>query len=595
MVVAGPGTGKTSTLVERMSTLLTEDQSREVSFITFTRTSRRDTHSRLEKEFGEAVFDDPHLIFPRTSTLHAYAKSLLHKYAQTIGRRSDFSVLIENKDEKGLLISELVEDLALNIGIQKLSEGIYCYRCTGEWPNPFQLSSSDRIAVLKHFETLLAFYNTFDMEGMVANACGILDSAVRKLPQLFLQVDEYQDLNPIDQRLVQLLVTSHPLSQVVVVGDDAQSIYGSLRHANFQGLRDLWESPDWDRESFPDSQRLPAHILNAALDLVATEGYIDAALNRKPPNGKRISTLQCTRSDFQVQAVANHIKQTMASPKLEGQPPLRYKDFLVLCPTTAFVDNTVQQLSKRHIPTHKPTASFVPESYWKLLLLLRIAHSQDPLALRQWLPFLSIKQDEILTLRRNAMNSEVGFYAFCHSQEDPRLQHLFQQLRQLTQSTTDLASFESALQAFDGLPPQDEFFEYLASQSSGEPLTVPSLGRLIQLIYEKFGLIDTDDVIADEDKVLVCTLHSAKGLEAEYVYCMWMNAKFMPMPNRDTAEQRRVLYVALTRAKQDVVLTFHEEYDRSIPRLLSEQAMSPFLHEIREHLNLTRVNSKDLR
>jgi superfamily I DNA/RNA helicase len=170
IVVAGPGTGKTRTLVERMIGLLAEDQSREVSFITFTRASRRDTHSRLERAFGESVFDQPRLIFPRTSTLHTYAKSLVHRYADAIGRQSNFSMLIENKGEKDLLLRELIEDLQIDIDISVLSEGISCYRCTEEWPYGFPLSPSNRIRVLEHFEELLCFYNTFDMEGIVIAA-----------------------------------------------------------------------------------------------------------------------------------------------------------------------------------------------------------------------------------------------------------------------------------------------------------------------------------------------------------------------------------------------------------------------------------------
>ena len=594
IVVAGPGTGKTRTLVERMIHLLTEDQSREVSLITLTRASRRDTHSRLESAFGHAVFEQPRLIFPRASTLHTYAKSLVHRYANLVGRESNFSILIESKGERDLILEELVQDLHLDIDIDKLSEAISCFRCTEQWPYWCPLSASDRGAVLEHFDELLSFYKAFDMEGIVVAACNILTHAAAALPPLFLQVDEYQDLNPMDQRLIDL-AASHPASEVVVVADDAQSIY-SRRYANYQGVRALWESPDWERIRFPDSHRLPAHILNAALDLIGGEGYVGAAMNSKPPDGRRIVTLQCTSSDLQVEAVANHIHELMASSNDERREPLAFRDFLVLCPTGSFVDRTVELLASEYsIPAHKPTSSTIPDNYWKLILVLRILHSGDPLALRQWLPVLGFGHDEIVQLRRGAMNTNTDFSAYCLSQEDARFRQLSDNSNRARTAATDITSFQEELEHFEGLPQLEDFFDYLCSLIDEQNDDFPSFGQFIQVIYKMFGLIEGDSIIPDEDKVLAATLHSAKGLEAEYVYCMWMNSRFMPMAGRDLAEQRRLLYVALTRARRDVILTFHEEYDRGHGRRLYRQAMSPFLHDIGNHLEFRRVRAADLR
>ncbi len=81
IVVAGPGTGKPRTLVERMIQLLQEDHSREVSFVTFTRTSMRDTEKKLVRSLGEEILEVINIKFPRVSTLHTYAKSIHHRLA----------------------------------------------------------------------------------------------------------------------------------------------------------------------------------------------------------------------------------------------------------------------------------------------------------------------------------------------------------------------------------------------------------------------------------------------------------------------------------------------------------------------------------
>lgn len=94
-----------------------------------------------------------------------------------------------------------------------------------------------------------------------------------------------------------------------------------------------------------------------------------------------------------------------------------------------------------------------------------------------------------------------------------------------------------------------------------------------------------------EDKILVTTMYSAKGLEAEFVFVMWLNDSFMPAPGRNVKEELRVLYVALTRATQDVILTFHERYEK--PVYLKAEAMSPFLKKIISHLNIRRITKNN--
>lgn len=593
VIVAGPGTGKTRTLVERMISLLAEDQSREVSFITFTRTSRADTRAKLEQLLGEAALGDTELLLPRTSTLHGYAKSLVHRRSVIVGRRSTFSVLIEDKGERDILLDELSQDLALSVGIGGLGEGLACFRRTGEWPRDFSASGAERIQISLGYEESLRFYNTFDMEGLVIAASIILADAADALPALYLQVDEYQDLNPIEHKFIEL-AASHPDSQVAVVADDAQSIYG-FRHANPQGVRTLWELPYWEKIRLADCHRLPSHILNAAQALVRNECYL-GALNPVPDDGRKILTLQCTKSELQIEAVAKHIHQFESTAKSSSGQPLTFKDFLVLCPTGSFVDSTAEALADRFtLPVRKASKASIPDDYWRLLLILRMLHSRDSLALRQWLPLVGLDPAEITGIRRHAMNMDQDLYAYCAKLSDPRVIQVYSAVARLRGSLMDLASFQQALQEFPGLSLEEGIVADLVSSFVEESEVLLTSGALIHFIRAKFGVIESESDIPDEDAVLVTTFHSAKGLEAEYVFIMWMNSSFMPMADRDVREERRVLYVAMTRAKTDVILTFHEVFDRDSSRLLGQAAMSRFLHEIAGHLKMKRITAKDLR
>ena len=593
VVVAGPGTGKTRTLVERMIALLREDQSREVTFITFTRTSRNYTETKLSEAFGEAVLNRPNLMFPRTSTLHTYAKRLVHRYFHLIGREALFSILIESKGERDIIIEELRIDLGLTIDAGQLSSAIAEVRQTGEWQPSFPVIKSMREDILVRFDELLRLYRTFDMEGIVLAACEILESPSSVLPEIFLQVDEYQDLNPTDQIFLNLLA-SHPTSQVTIVGDDAQSIYG-FRHANYKGIRTLWNSKDWDKTRFQESHRLPSHILNAALDLMTNRGYLGTEINRKTDNGMRILVLQCTYPNLQIEAVARDIKARKAKVYEENRSALSFRDFLVLCPIKDQVTQTVSILRDRfELPVHTLSRPSIPDDYWSVILLLRIIENDDPLALRQWLPILRLTSQEIFILRDRALHERLSFSQSCYSSHDPRIDTFYAKIERIRIEAETPSSLIDALRHIDGvrLPPD---FAALLESTLKEDGHLPQIRHILQLIYEHFGVFDPEEMIPEDDRILVATMHSAKGLEAAFVYCTWMNTTFMPMSNRDLEEERRVLYVALTRAKQDVVLTYPESYDRARHRRLGLEIISPFLSEIAHRLNIVRATASAVR
>lgn len=590
VIIAAPGTGKTSTIVARMIKLLQEEANREVSFITFTRSSRRDTESKVRREVGKAAFEDATFEFPRVSTLHTYAKSVVHKYAQAINRDNRFSILICEKGEQYLLVSELCKDLNLEIESSRLFNDIIYYRCMDNFPPDSSIPTDKRQQVLQRYDDLLKFYNTFDMESIVNSACYILSSGGTAFPQVFLQVDEYQDLNPKDQKLVEL-ASSTSGSQVIVVGDDAQSIY-QFRHANPGGIRKLWESNQWDKTRFKDCHRLPVHILRAAQALISGENYLGGEVNIPADNGMKICILQCTKSDIQIDAVATLIKEIKNKKKNSKGESLCFRDFMILCPTSSFVNRVFSILeSKYQIPTRQREKPQIPDDHWRLLLVLRLLHSHDSLALHQWLNIIGIGPNAVTQLRNEAMRQGASLYDYCSQLPQQEIKDIFTHLKGI-EDINDIERFKKGLLNFPRLLITESLFPEVnitINEATQEPY---SLGSIIRFIHERFGLIDPDREIAEdipeEDKVLVTTMYSAKGLEAEFVFIMWLNEGLIPVPNRDIQEQLRVLYVGITRGKQDVILTFHEKYDGS--KLIKAQAMSPFLKKIISFLDISRIN-----
>ncbi len=591
VVIAAPGTGKTSTIVARMIKLLKENPNREVSFITFTRSSRKDTEAKVRKEVGKQAFEEASFEFPRVSTLHTYAKHIVHKYAQLIGRKNNFSILIADKNEHLILITELIKDLDLHIDPVRLFSDIVYFRCMQHFPSDSPIPAEKREEVLNHYDRLLMFYNTFDMECIVQAACQILLTGKTDFPQVYLQVDEYQDLNPLDQKLVEL-ASSAGGSQVIVVGDDAQSIY-QFRHANPEGIRKLWNDGNWEKVCFRECHRLPIHILRVAQALISGENYLGAEVEIPTDNGEKICTLQCTTSDIQIDAVANFIKELIAKKKNKIGEPISFKDIMILCPTKAFVDKVSLALeSNFSILTKKRKKQEIPDNLWRLLLVLRLLHSCDSLALHQWFIIIGFSPKEITELRRVSLEENKDFYEYCLEQKSiSKIKAIFDSLENLRLKIADTEQFRKALIEFPGLAITEELLTEVDIVNDTVTQRMYSIGQIIKTIYTKFGLIDSESEIvadiSDEDKVLVTTMYSAKGLEAEFVFMMWLNEGLMPMPRSDIPEQLRVLYVGMTRAKQDTIFTFHEKHDGS--RRITTEAMSPFLKKIISFLYVARI------
>jgi len=588
VLVAGPGTGKTATIVERMMRLLEEDAKRALSFVTFSRPSRRDTDSKMRKRLGRSSVDVAPDDLPRITTLHAFAKALVHKFADRCGRSPDFRV--SAPQEKTIVVSEVIDDLELEVGLTSLEAAISAARSTGEWPPDPLLGDSRRREIMAKFDSLLAFYNTLDMEGLVLVASELLRNGVGGLPQIFLQVDEYQDLNLKDQELVRL-ASQQESSQVVVAGDDAQSIYG-FRHANPAGIRDLWHSGGWDTKRFAECHRLPAHILRAAQALIEGRGYLGSEVTLPAEDrGRRVLTLRCSTDALQVKAVAKVIEWLLSGGRSQDGAVAR-GDFMILCPTVNQVDRVARELEGMGLPTKKKGSGLMPDAVWKLLLVLRILTAPtDGLALRQWLCVIGFNNAEITGIRREAMQNRRSFYEQCSLKPDEPLAAFFASLEELRVALPFPDKFSAVLRTFPHLDGNKEVMGVVDELAQYAPAALRMIGRL----YEKYGVVDEeggDQNVPEDDKILVATMHGSKGLEARFVFIMWLNGRYIPGRNRNELEEERVLYVALTRAKRDVVLVFHEVYEDG--RRLGERAMTPLLRRIREHLDIKTVRARDI-
>lgn len=594
VVVAGPGTGKTTALIERTRSLFQENRDANVAFITFTRTSRRDIHDHLVKEFGEL----PEM---NISTVHTFAKAIVHKNARLVGLKPNFHVFVEIEGvrECALIIKEALMDAGINVDVQLIKavrEMIAKARNTNYLYVPDGLTEEKAREVLKNYFILSDFYNAIDIEALVSLAKKVILQNPYILSPLYLHVDEYQDLNPADQGLVKAIAddTRH---QVVVVGDDAQSIYG-FRDANFKGIKEIFESDEWEGVSFTDCHRLPCHILRASQLLLrknSSNDYLGSRTKLQPDDRRKVPVFEFTSAKIEVEGLVTLIQHLLKSGKKEDGSQIEYKDIMVLCPTGDLVNILKKDLESKEIPVKVRKRCEFPKDNWRLLLLLRLVNDNDSLALRQWLQIIKINQKTIQTWREEAMMFGASLFDYLWSLKPSELSEFFIRLVELRDAKSESREFLHHLRSFPYLLPPEELFPAMGLTLDQLGEEAVSVEELIKNIYGEFGILDQECDFSDEDKVLMTTMHSSKGLEAPIVIVARLNHQYMPMANRDEQEELRVLYVAMTRAKQQLYLSFYEYYDQEKQRRLNIEALSPFLRNINGCLKVSRVNAEKVR
>lgn len=298
-----------------------------------------------------------------------------------------------------------------------------------------------------------------------------------------------------------------------------------------------------------------------------------------------------TTQHQQTRAVAAHIASIRSTAEAAGVIAPHYTDFMILCPYNSQVQDVADTLTEEYgIPTRIQQQRAIPESVWSFILALRLIDG-DSLALRQWLPVVGLDAPVLAESRRTALQAGINLYEHCSSLETQELKDLFASIENLKGSLMDPAAFGESVLRFPGLQVDDDVRHAVSIVAE----YCPAIRRMIGKIYEEYGVLERDEDQADSPEanaVLVATMHRSKGLEKDYVYVMWLDDRFMPGAGRDYEEERRVLYVAITRAKKDVVLTFQERYEKG--RYYGDRAMSPFLKSIQAHLDIRRFTAKDL-
>ncbi|MBM4284894.1 MAG: ATP-dependent helicase [Deltaproteobacteria bacterium] len=584
LVIAGAGSGKTRTLVYRLAYLV--DQGVDpgaILLLTFTRKAAREMLGRAAE-----LMDQP-LTQVTGGTFHSVCYLWLRRYGGLLGYGDGFTVM--DRDDQGHLLALLKEQLGLKTvqgpfprkdTVADILGAVVNKRLTLEgvlrdYPQFLpQLRHLDAIA--KAYDEEKRRLNLMDFDDLLVQGARLLtehEEVRRALSERYryLMVDEYQDTNHLQAELVRLLAYTH--HNVMAVGDDCQSIY-SFRGANFRNIMDFPALFPGARlikleENYRSTQ--PVLELANAMMVEAREQYTKCLFSRRP-DGLKPRLFRPASENEQSRLVVAQVQEL----RRQGLP-LRQMAVLFRAGYHSF--DLEIELVRQAIPFMKFGGfKFMESAHIKdLLSYLRVvANPRDTLS---WTRLLSlIPGVGRRTCARLTGQMGDGFTlkearSLLQGQRQAGLKELAGVLEELAgPSQTMVARLNRALEhyeplmagRFDDYPKRAKDLEHL--------LTITARYKELRSFLNDLTL-DPPASMADitgvaHDYLTLSTVHSAKGLEWEAVFIIWAAEGRFPvftMQERedDTEEERRLMYVAVTRAKRHLAIIFPAAgYNRSL-------------------------------
>lgn len=563
LIVAGAGTGKTHTLTHRYLHLIKTGVSPDhICAITFTNKAAREMSERIKKTV-------PHLpqtlgIFPYgyIGTFHALGAKILRRETPIFGRKKNF-VIFDDSDSWSVIkkiakrfANEKPKLMPGEIGetITGLKNGMLDIR---DFKNSDRTNRQLLFEAYEAYESSLESQNAFDFDDLLEKVVRLFKEQpeiLAKYQKRFthLMVDEYQDINNIQYELIKLLAgNSQNLS---VVGDQNQTIY-SFRGSNINIFLDF--PKDWPDSLviiLRDNYRSSGNILEAASQLIAKNTVRlengSESLRAIHGAGPMIQLYEAVDEDDEAAWVGGKIQTEIISQETEGTDP---KTFAVLYRTNAQSRAIEQNLLARAIPY---------QVFGGLKFYDRLEIRDVVAALR----YLSNPADEVSKSRLEKNLTKTRFKLFEAVADDLRAVQPSEAIRGFLANTHYSEHLEK------------HYTNVIDRQENVSELIhfAHQFGTLEDLL-EQVSLLQSTDSIKGGGRtnitpVILSSIHLAKGLEFDEVFLIGVNEGILPHARSygtllETEEERRLMYVAMTRARKKLSVSFYDLPSRFLSEL----------------------------
>lgn len=600
MVIAGPGSGKTRVLTYRLAYLLDQGiAAHHILALTFTNKAAREMTERISHLAGDQIRK------VWCGTFHSIFARLLRVEAPKIGYPSNFSIY-DTEDTKSV-ISEIIKELDLNPKIYNpntLRTRISSAKSNLITPAMYERNGElrDQDQENKMPETAL-IYKKYVQKCIKAGAMDF-DDLLLQLYRLFqenpeqvlekyrrqfqyIMVDEFQDTNFLQYAIIKKLVIYEGSPRnICIVGDDAQSIY-SFRGATIRNILDFQNDfPETRIYKLEQNYRSTPHIVKAANDVInKNENQIQKEIWTHQEEGHKIKLLRCNTDNEEGRKVADYILE------LKNRYHLKNQEIAILYRTNAQSRIFEEQLRRYNLPykIYGGMSFYQRKEIKDLMAYLRlVVNPLDNEAFKRVVnyPKRGIGQSTIDKLMQISNESELSLWqAVDRLDASPRtLQGLRQfqmQIKEAQQFALTADAYQTASYVFKISGLSAEFKSDSSSEGIQRLENVMSLldgirsfteqDELEEQISDSHSLAaylqtislisDLDSNDATGDHITLMSVHSAKGLEFDAVLVAGLEENlfpsFMAMRDQDQIdEERRLFYVAITRARHHLVLSY---------------------------------------
>jgi len=593
LILAGAGSGKTKTITTRIAYLISLGIN-PGSILTLTFTNKAANEMRMR---ALNLLDKSRLsTMPLLCTFHKFGLLFLKMYIGELGRKNNF-IIIDTDDKKRILKS-FDCDIAVSILAAEISKMKNMLIKPADALSAAKNDENDhykKIAkIYEQYQERLLKENLVDFDDLLCLPYEILennDDLCKSISQTYqyIMVDEYQDTNDIQFKLLKKLCRTH--SNICVVGDDDQSIYGwrGAKIENILNFKNEFENVKLIK--LEKNYRSTEHILNAANELINhNRNRLGKNLIGTKGKGEEIEIYESEDTNYEANKISNHITKLVNS----GVNP---NEIAILYRVNALSRSIEDGLTRAGIQ-YKMVGGvkFYERAEIKdIIAYLRlILSNNDDFSLRRIInrPKRGLGEVGLAKIEKMAFEAKTTlFEAILNLNESVVSKKVFVQLNEFAKNIVELSKESDMSVILDKFEEAFKLKNHYASMADGDD-RVANIDEFMAMLKENIkdenfdlseflndlSLQSEQDAISN-NAVSVMSIHASKGLEFDYIFVIGLEEGFFPLvgDSSDIEEERRIAYVAITRAKKHLILsTCETRYLRGRKERLSK---SRFLGE----------------
>lgn len=609
LVIAGAGSGKTRVLTYKIAYLLSQGKDLySLLVLTFTNKAAREMVERIRKMFGETFYIRQKYM----GTFHSVFARILRVESDKIGFTSDFTIYDE-ADSRSLLKS-IVKEMGLSEKTYKPAVvharismaknqliGVDSYESDSDILSQNKRAGMPEIAkIYREYVQRCKLANAMDFDDLLVYTYRLFverNDVLKKYGKIFkyIMVDEYQDTNYVQKKILTLLYNVMEEKAICAVGDDSQSIY-SFRGANIDNILSFTRDFPAENGNYARLFKLEQNYRSTQTIVEAANSLIKHNRNQIPKDvfsenakGEKIQYKPAYSDKEEAAIVAKDVK------RIRREDGCQYSDFAILYRTNAQSRSFEEEFRKQGIPyrIYGGLSFYQRKEIKDIIAYFRlVANPDDEEAIKRIInyPARGIGATTVLKIADCAHQNQVSFWEVIGAPEQYGLavnkgtMNKLETFRLLISSfieraqTTDVYELGDAIikesgisqdimsgKDADDLARQENLEEFLSGMSAFVEERREE-GRFDKLFLQDYLqdvalLTDADsDGDKDEPRVSLMTVHAAKGLEFPTVFVVGLEENIFPSPLsaaslRELEEERRLLYVAITRAEKHCILT----------------------------------------